>query len=381
VQVQNGILDFTHYNAEKQGIVRLQGTVPYYPSQLVTLRETSLNNLSYINLPFPGAIADHLPNHTAIGYGTYHFRIRVPDDGKTYGLNIGGIYSSYKVYINHRLEDQVGVVGTNMHAQVPLVRPEMLSLHLDPDFNDLFIQVSNFHEPQTHIGFNIEFGEMHQLYRKQQIGHGYDFSLSFLYALLALIFIVLYFIYRHITDGLFGLYCIILCFRVLVKNSKLLFEFVESGWVWLYKLEFVSYYLTAVLAPILLFTIFKIKKTKGFAALSLALALLASFITLCTQVSFFSRFTFIFHYFSACLVIITLVVTIFFYWAKPVKKYYELIAGVFIYAGCFVYDLVMSLVFYKESYYYNWGLLVLALVMATTLIRMNFFDRKIKPEL
>ncbi len=376
IRVEDGVMDFSGYDFKRDGISRIEGEAHYYPSQLLSYAQLNSGDYTYLTVRFPGKLSDQLPENTAIGYGTYHFRIKVPHDENVYGLNIEGIFSAYKVFLNDRLEDQMGVVGTNKHAEVPMVRPEILGLHMDEGYNDLLIQVSNYYEPQTQISFKMEFGEMDSLYQKQQVSYGYDFSFSFLYFLLFLIFIYLFIMHRQVEYILFSLYCLCLSYRFLIKNSKVLLEVVDSSWTFFYKSEFVTYYVTSALVPILLCIIYGIKNMKTLKMTIVGIMAFASIFTFFTPISFSSRFTFLYHYYSIVLVLLCIIGTIVLYLLKPGRKYYELVLGVAIYSWCFLYDLIMSLLFYKESFYYNWGLAILSITIAITLIRMKFFKKK-----
>lgn len=376
LNIKNGTIDLVDYNANRDGIVKIFGEVGYYPGQLLTINQIYSGDYNPLMVKFPNKLSDQLPNKDAKGYGTYHFKIRLPVDENSYALYIQGIFSSYRLYIGDRLEDKVGVVGTDEERQTPMVRPEIINLHLDEGFNDVLIQVANFHENQAQISYPLQIGDVHSLYRNNYITYGYDFSFSFLYVIIFASFILL-FIFHHNNNYLvFAGFCFVLAYRFLIKNSKFLLELVDSHWEFFYKSESVTYYLTSSIIPILLIGIFKVPKARFIIGTIIIVALLASVFTFAAPISFSSPFAYLYHYYSIGLVIFSLFITLIFHAIKKGAKQMVLIAGVAMYSACFLYDVIMSIVYYKESYFYNWGLAILTLCMTFAFIKLQFFSEK-----
>ncbi len=376
IRIKNGNIDLVNHNFETGGTVIIVGEADYYPSQFLTVEQIHSGDFHPIQVQFPMKLSDQLPNKDAKGHGTYHFKIRLPQNEFSYGLFIEGIFSSYQLYIGSHLEDKVGKIGTNIHSQTPMVRPEIVNLHLEEGFNDVILQVSNFHENHSQISYPLKIGEIHSLYRDRFRTYGYDFSFSFLYLILSIGFIFIFLFHRKPDYMIFSGYCFVLAYRFLIKNSKFLLEIMDSQWIFFYKSEYVTYYLTSSLVPILLCHIFKVPKHKVIVNVLAGIGIGTSLFTFCSPVAFFSRFAYLYHYYSIGLVMFSLFITLYFHLFKKGTKHILLVAGVLIYATCFLYDVIMSLLYYTESYYYNWGLAILTMLMAIVFIRIQFFKER-----
>ncbi len=241
-----------------------------------------------------------------------------------------------------------------------------------------YINARDSVENETQINFPMVIGSTGALHKKRLMMYAYDFSFSFLYVILFAISLILFLFYKKYRFLFFAFNCIVLAYRFLIKNSKPLLEMLDSNWEFFYKSEFITYYFTSSLIPIILCIIFSIPRIRVVNGCIIAIAVFSFLFTSFSDIVFYTPYVYLYHYYSILLVLFTLFITVYFHVLKPGTKHLLLIIGILAYSGCFLYYLIMSLIYYKESFYYNWGLAVLCISMAITFIRIQYFasDKK-----
>lgn len=374
VEIRNGLLDLRDYSSEKDGIVKLTGDVHYYPGHLLDQSQIIQGSHSFIQLPITGSTRNYFPKKTAIGFGTYHLKIKCRTTESRLGLYIHGIYSAYRIYCNGFLVDKLGVLSTSRNTEIPMVRPEIVALQLEEGNNDICIHVSNHYEPNTQMGLSIELGSIEKLYEQKHWANGYDISFSFLYFILFIIFLILFLVELKIEIFTFSFYCFVLSLRFLIKNSKVLLELIDSGWVFFFKTEWFTYFLTSSLITVMVFQFLKLKNQLQLNSWLVYLALFVGLVNYVSPIPIFMKYSAFYHYYAIGLCLLSLILVIrHAILSNDRYSSYLMLGGITIYAGCYLYDILMSFVFYKESYFYNWGITGFSLVYGFVLVSQFYF--------
>lgn len=374
VEIKNGLLDLSEYTSEKEGIVKLTGNVHYYPERFIDQQDVAQGSYTFIQIPITGSTRNYFPSKTAIGFGTYHFVIKCRTTESRLGLYIHGIYSAYRIYCNGFLVDKLGVLSTSENTETPMVRPEIVALQLEEGNNDICIQISNHHEPNTQLGFSIELGDVQKLHEQKHWANGYDISFSFFYFILFVVFLILFLIELKIEIFTFSIYCFVLSLRFLIKNSKVLLELLDAGWVFFFKTEWFTYFLTSSFIMVMVFQFLKFKNQLQLNSWVVYLALFVGLITYVSPIQIFMKYSSFYHYYAIGLCMLSMGLAFRYVFLSGRDHIgYLILLSVMIYAGCYLYDILMSFVFYKESYFYNWGITGFSLIYGFVLVYQFYF--------
>ena len=133
--IENGMLDLTEWDFEKNGKLRINGDAEFYWNRLIYPEQFQNEELpektGYINTE---AYWDDLKENNIIpdskGYATYRFFIKLPQNITIKpALQIKCVYGTYKLWINSRLVMENDIEGTNpgaMYKYSPVYTEENL---------------------------------------------------------------------------------------------------------------------------------------------------------------------------------------------------------------------------------------------------------------
>ncbi|MCO7125477.1 ATP-binding protein [Sporolactobacillus shoreicorticis] len=140
---KNGVIDLSHWNFEKNGNVRLNGTWQFYPNQLLTPKTLHDEQARHsMMVPVPDNSRNSIAKNSAEAQaGTYRLIIRSERGGQIFGLRTIVIYSSNRVFMNGQLIGQSGKPSLGSPQQASL-RPYVTYFPLRKGDNELMIQTS-----------------------------------------------------------------------------------------------------------------------------------------------------------------------------------------------------------------------------------------------
>ncbi|MDA3850753.1 MAG: hypothetical protein PF447_05725, partial [Spirochaetaceae bacterium] len=147
-----GYFDFSDWGLVNTDIKDLDGTWEFFPGEFISPGEMNLIPLA---LEVPGGWKDH---QEAWGYGSYRCRFVLPDEFIDISMQLEGIQSCYKIFLNEELIAQVGTLGKSLEDEQPGGRWGYIPLYQLQRENELIIQVSNFQERNGGIFSSILIG-------------------------------------------------------------------------------------------------------------------------------------------------------------------------------------------------------------------------------
>jgi len=250
VKMSNGFLDATHVNFTNN-LIKLEGTCDFYWKEFIipTSPDDSLPGFKKLVAPIPKpwtkiAISEnsYLP---AQGYGTYRFRIKVPNKNEVYGLKLRSIFTAYKLYVNEELVSTLGNVGKTKAESVPKFLTQEISLPVikkdgvDSQTLDIVLHVSNFDHRRAGAQQPILFGTMEEVIDSTEDTLILNFFLIGIILIIGLNHLVMYALRRlDIANLLFGMLSIIMIFRNLSTEERVLAHwFPNMSWEMLVRLD------------------------------------------------------------------------------------------------------------------------------------------------
>lgn len=170
--VRQGIINLSAVDLQNSDPIRLDGAWEFYWKQLLTPADFQAVHPpvapAFLTLPtaWNHAVIEGKKTGSA-GYATLRLRI-LPNTGKQeLTLQLGELYSAYRLWANGVLLVENGVVGKNASEEIPCQAIRQPRLHLDGRPVDLVLQVSNYHYREGGVISSIKLGAVEKLEKRQ----------------------------------------------------------------------------------------------------------------------------------------------------------------------------------------------------------------------
>ena len=260
-RAQQGLLDLSHWDFEKDGIAPLDGHWEFYWDRLLTPDDFSENisTESRTFFPVPGLWGgfnlktDRLPGD---GVTTYRLNLRTTPARETLAIRVGLIQTAYKIWINGKYIASGGVVGKTSQSSKPQAAIGIFNFKNPGDHLEIIIQVSNFFQSRGGMRGRLYLGTEEQIRKKHNAWVAYD---SILFGCLIFMAIYLGVLYTFRTEDRSPLYYGIVCLSMAVssmihglsEDAYLSFGFFNPPYEVLTKIAY--YCVTLGLPPLMLF--------------------------------------------------------------------------------------------------------------------------------
>lgn len=239
---KNGAIDFSGWDFQKHGLVKLNGEWEFYPDQLLT--PTAFSSASqpkqadYITVPSLWNQSFDGLSDSACKFGTYRLRITGINQKMMLGLAVNDIKMSSKVYVNGifaggsgnpTIQKKKGYIAAN----VPFAT--YLSSESGTGGIEIIIQVSNFNYLSGGIAQSIYFGTSQEISMQMQQKNFLNSFVSAAVFITGLYFLLIY-LGRRKERGIlyYSIYAISLSFFMLLYDRKIeiqMFRSLESHFV------------------------------------------------------------------------------------------------------------------------------------------------------
>lgn len=153
---RQGVLDLRAWEFNRQGQITLTGEWEFYWQQFLTPQDfPQPQPAHYVFLParWNGyKLEDNVLSGE--GYATYRLTLLVNSE-MPLALRMPWVETAYRLYVNGREVQTVGVVGKTAETTTPQRQPQIIQLPLQTEQIELVLQVANFHHyiggPRRHI--------------------------------------------------------------------------------------------------------------------------------------------------------------------------------------------------------------------------------------
>ncbi len=212
-----GIIDLQNWDFRSKGSVKIEGEWEFYP-------EVFLVNSGKISPKFrKKRLFLDIPGfwEKRYNYGTLRIKILLPEKSDYYSLKYPLIYSSYKLYIDGKLNTSMGKISTKTRDFVPCYKSGVTQVRAGEQL-EIILHVANFFELKGGIKKPIIMGV------DQQANHQYEKKIMydmFLFSILAIMgfYHFGFFIFRRkeLSAVFFGIFCILFSIRVTTEGEYL----------------------------------------------------------------------------------------------------------------------------------------------------------------
>lgn len=245
-----GTLDLREWNFETRGAVSLTGQWQFHwmsladPSDIRFAKNTDKNKWYTV----PGSWHDFVQGEKgpgSYGFATLALRVKLGSQKQRLGLKLREVHSAYRIFINGRPVQRVGVVAKTREDMAPEYRQVMIDLPENVPEIDIVIHISNFHHrlggPWSRVVIGTKAAlEQHAFYR--QIS---GFFMIGSITMMGLYHFCLFVLRRSYTPALYlSILCGLITMRTLVTNEQALHKLVPAiPWEILIKAEYLGFYL------------------------------------------------------------------------------------------------------------------------------------------
>ncbi|MEP6683067.1 MAG: sensor histidine kinase [Parafilimonas sp.] len=247
--VQNGVLNLSNYNWQKNGIVNVSGNWEFYWNKFYYpdfFKDTSLlKDRCFALVPdfWNKYITNEKFTHHGFGYATYHVKILCPPSTESLALKLFTVQGAYRLFINGKKVSQMGNPDTTEQISIANLKPSIINVQPENNVLDIVMQVSNFKNRVGGVWDNVEIGTQSQIETKTIK----NLAIAFIVAgtfLLAFIYNLIEFIHFRKRYALlfFSMLCLIIFLRLLVTGEIPLNYLFNSNWETIRRMEFISFY-------------------------------------------------------------------------------------------------------------------------------------------
>ncbi len=224
IKIQNGILDLSKFNFDKNNTVALNGDW-----QFITNKQKTFSAI---------------PHQWENSYETnvYLLKVILPKNTTDLALKLDGINSAYRLIINDKYLAEVGKVGTQFNNTSPQFKPLVIPILQTDSALKIKIEVANYHHFKGGILKPLILGKLETL-KEENLNASMTGGLLLGVCFLNLaLYITLFVLMKKEKYFLFyAIYTAIVIIHLLCLSNRLMYEWL--GWLLAYKIELATIFL------------------------------------------------------------------------------------------------------------------------------------------
>ncbi len=290
-----GVLDLSHWDFEKDGPVDLNGEYEFHWERHVPPSDfLSPSHETHGFIPVPAYWSNQrlgagkLPGQ---GYATYRLRVLLTGVQQSLALRFQDMGTAYRVYVNGRLLDSVGVPGKDRESTVPRYYPQVLGINESVDRLDIVFHVSNFHHRRGGAWEAIQLGQEGRLRDLRERRVGMDLFLFGSIFIMAIYHLGLFFLRKVDRSPVyFSLFCFVVAVRLLTTGERYLTHLLPAlSWGVGLKLEYLSMCFAVPAFALFMHSLFSKEFSRFFLRFIVAASCVVSLVILFTPGRVFSH--------------------------------------------------------------------------------------------
>nr|WP_068892145.1 ATP-binding protein [Pedobacter panaciterrae] len=237
------VIDLRNHSFTK--IAELGGQWEFYWNRLLDPQDTLANNGKIVNFPYEWTKKRDGKLLPSFGYASYTTTILLPHNNETLLLAMPETYTSYKLYINGKLEASNGTVGTNKESSKPYWQSQTVVIPAHVDTLNVLLQVSNFAHSRGGIKKKIVIGNRDLLLLHERQSASISLILTGCMLMGGLFFLGLYLLGKKDKAILFfAIFSLVYCYRMIGTDTYVLHTIIPNlSWYLTIRLEYLSLFM------------------------------------------------------------------------------------------------------------------------------------------
>ena len=251
-RVENGVLDLSTWNLEKDGPLALDGKWEFYwnthlkPGDFAG--ETPPTRDGFIEVP--GTWNGYEINGKKIngeGYATYRLKINLANSGQILAFKFLDMATSFSVYLDGKKLMSAGFPGITIQSTIAQFYPRVVEFSPDSELLEVVILASNFHHRKGGAWEPILLGVSADIWQIRQRALNLNFFLFGGILMMGLYHMGLFIIRAKEKSILFfGIFCFLIATRSLVTGERYLIGlFPDFSWEVYTKIAYLTFYIAA----------------------------------------------------------------------------------------------------------------------------------------
>ena len=251
-EVDNGVLDLSAWDFDKDGPVELNGKWEFYwnahlmPGDFTGKSPSAMSGV----IKVPGAWNGFDVKGKKIGahgYATYRMKILLGDARPRLAFKFLDMAVAYSVYVNGEKLMSAGRPGKDFESTTPQFYPRVVDFQPASEHLQVIIQVSNYHHRKGGAWEAILLGRAQDMRQIRQSALNVNFFLFGSILIMGIYHLGLFIFRREEKSTLFfGIFCFLIAARSLVTGERYLIHiFPDFNWEVHTKIAYLTFY-TAV---------------------------------------------------------------------------------------------------------------------------------------
>ena len=295
VDAKKGVFDLRQIENKDKFIINLNGEWEFYWKKM--LRPYDFKGPVLPKPDFFAKVPSYWTEYsnenfkiTKFGYATYSIIILLPKDlKKPLAFDVPVFDSAFDLYINDTLLASNGLTGKSEDEVKPEYMPGFHKYLPEKDTLRVVINVSNYHHRRGGFWIPMKLGTFMEVNNKRANSFAGDLATMSLLLGFALFFMVFFFLYpKDRIMAFFSMALIGLAIRPLFTSQYLIYDFINIGWQWTVKFEYLGLFLVITGMAWFADSLYPSKIIRGIAWFITFIFLSASIATLLFPVKIFS---------------------------------------------------------------------------------------------
>jgi len=306
---ENGILDLSKWDFEKDGPVNLSGKWEFYWKKHITheeFKQTDQKPSGFLKVP--GYWNDFVVKGKKIpptGYATYKLRVLLKDKMPYSAFKLQSVCTAFSISVNGRKISSSGKIGKNRESVIPEWKPHVATFKSDQKELEIIIQASNYHYAKGGIWRAIKLGRESDIREIRERNVAFELFLFGSIFIMGLYHITLFLLRRKDKSALyFAFFCLLIAFRSILTGNERYFVYLTGiSWELSRQFSFIIIYLIFPAGAMFVNKLFPDELNKWAVRILQFLGIIFTAITIFTSSLFFSKILPYFFMFSILLII------------------------------------------------------------------------------
>lgn len=246
-RADNGRLDVTEFDWQKNKTVLLHGEWEFYWKELIDPYEFDFIDRSYAEFP---TLWNDMNDEQIEPYGfaTYRLNLRVARDHPPLAIKLGEMYTAYELYLNGKKVASNGEVGRTKETTTPFWLGKVIEVEPNPAGRvTIVLQIANFSHSKGGYKKEAILGHRDYLQRRQTLEFSFAYFLAGCLLMGGLFFLGLHFFGRHDKAILyFSLFCIAYSYRMVGAQIYPIHIVLDWPWLVTLRLEYTMMFISVI---------------------------------------------------------------------------------------------------------------------------------------
>ena len=300
--VQDGVLNLTGWDFEKHNRINLNGKWEFYWNALLTKKDFENDIIKSDGLIDVPVVWNYFKIEnkelSGFGYATYRLKVIVGDrdlnSEELLSLRINPMSTSYKLFVDGKLLESNGQVGTSRESAKPEYQPKIVVFKPPAQEFNIIIQVSNFVYSRGGIWYDISIGNSKQINELNSMIVYKDAFLIGSGTIMMLFYLSVYLMYKDDKSSLyFSLLCLLHIVRVSLYGDYFIMKvFPSINFESIVSITYLTIYWMPAGMYLLVRRIFPKQSSRKVSMMLICYATILSLITCIMPISIYTKFTY-----------------------------------------------------------------------------------------